>query len=680
LIYRYTVYTPQEQMKHILFDDKEERLDTLRKIFGIDKYRRITENAQIVLKSLNEKSKEIIGAISDIEEKQKVKKENEDKLNMLRKRISEIRPVLDEIKKKTDLLRAEYEKYSVGFDELKMLKKEIELNKKMLEYKESEIEKKNSEVEEIKSKIISLKEKMLSLEAIKESYQEIESRRRKREAELRSIMERRAALQEEIKGNNKRLSGIKQEIESFSEQRKRLLEESKKLSAVEEICKAKKEAIEKEELLRKEILKKKNEIEVLEHIVCTSKDIIEKIPTLDRCPLCKQVVSESYKQEIKERESKTISEKSSRIELLKKEVLEKEDLLSSLNKEIEDLIQKEKGIEAIKANLKNAEELGKIIEEKQKEYNILYNANIGKINLLKEEEGKDVSMLSKSIEEDNEKLKKAAEKEHVAEMIKENEKTLQKMAVEMERLKKEVTDMRSKKTDLTKRIELLGNVEDKYKEAKKGFEESLSKQNEVEKEIYGIEKESNMMKEIISIIEKEIKQKMKKKEELQEINKIKQWIDNNFTNLMLIIEKHIMTKIYEEFNELFQKWFNVLVEDESLLISLDYDFTPIVQQNGYESSVEHLSGGEKTAVALAYRLSLNRVINDVIGSIRTKDIIILDEPTDGFSSEQLERVRDVIDELNMKQVLIVSHEPKIEGFVDYIIRVEKAGNTSRAFY
>ncbi|MBU3941276.1 MAG: SMC family ATPase, partial [Nanoarchaeota archaeon] len=41
LIYRYTVYTPQEEMKHILMGDKEIRIDTLRKVFGIDKYKRI---------------------------------------------------------------------------------------------------------------------------------------------------------------------------------------------------------------------------------------------------------------------------------------------------------------------------------------------------------------------------------------------------------------------------------------------------------------------------------------------------------------------------------------------------------------------------------------------------------------------------------------------------------------
>ena len=43
IIYRYTVYTPQEQMKQILFENSNTRLETLRKVFDIDKYKRINE-------------------------------------------------------------------------------------------------------------------------------------------------------------------------------------------------------------------------------------------------------------------------------------------------------------------------------------------------------------------------------------------------------------------------------------------------------------------------------------------------------------------------------------------------------------------------------------------------------------------------------------------------------------
>ena len=142
------------------------------------------------------------------------------------------------------------------------------------------------------------------------------------------------------------------------------------------------------------------------------------------------------------------------------------------------------------------------------------------------------------------------------------------------------------------------------------------------------------------------------------------------------IEKHVMLKIHQEFNELFQQWFNTLIEDETLGVRLDDEFTPVIDQNGYETGIENLSGGERTAVALAYRLALNRVINDIVSEIKTKDILMLDEPTEGFSSEQLDKIRIILEQLNIKQVIIVSHESKIESFVDKVIRVEKQEHVS----
>ena len=56
--------------------------------------------------------------------------------------------------------------------------------------------------------------------------------------------------------------------------------------------------------------------------------------------------------------------------------------------------------------------------------------------------------------------------------------------------------------------------------------------------------------------------------------------------------------------------------------------------------------------------------------------LILDEPTDGFSDEQLDRMRLVLDQLNANQVIIVSHESKIESFVDNVIRLRKIDHVS----
>jgi exonuclease SbcC len=117
--------------------------------------------------------------------------------------------------------------------------------------------------------------------------------------------------------------------------------------------------------------------------------------------------------------------------------------------------------------------------------------------------------------------------------------------------------------------------------------------------------------------------------------------------------------------------------DESLNSRVDENFAVIIEQDGFETDYSFLSGGERTAVALAYRLALNRVINDLTENIKTKDLMILDEPTDGFSSDQMDSVRDILNELNNKQTIIVSHEPKVESFVDTTMRFVKENGISK---
>ena len=52
LIYRYTVYTPQEEMKLILLENPSERLDILRRVFGIEKYKTIINNTKFFVSKI----------------------------------------------------------------------------------------------------------------------------------------------------------------------------------------------------------------------------------------------------------------------------------------------------------------------------------------------------------------------------------------------------------------------------------------------------------------------------------------------------------------------------------------------------------------------------------------------------------------------------------------------------
>jgi exonuclease SbcC len=153
------------------------------------------------------------------------------------------------------------------------------------------------------------------------------------------------------------------------------------------------------------------------------------------------------------------------------------------------------------------------------------------------------------------------------------------------------------------------------------------------------------------------------------------WISQVLLPSIQSIEKNVLYTINQEFNKLFKRWFSSLIESDELQGFIDQDFTPIVEQGGYELEVESLSGGEKTSVALAYRLALNTIVKQVTNTMKS-NLLILDEPTDGFSKEQLNKLHDILNELGCNQVILVSHEKELETVADSIYRVNKLGNTS----
>lgn len=176
-------------------------------------------------------------------------------------------------------------------------------------------------------------------------------------------------------------------------------------------------------------------------------------------------------------------------------------------------------------------------------------------------------------------------------------------------------------------------------------------------------------------LEKMIREKQEQRAKKEIILQYQRWINEYFMPSIDSIEKQVLASINMEFDNLFRRWFSMLMEGSDINVRVDESFTPIVEQNGYEMPIESLSGGEKTSVAFSYRLALNLMVRKVTTSMKS-NLLILDEPTDGFSKEQLFKVRDVLNELKSEQVILVSHERELESFVDSIFYVEKKGGVS----
>jgi len=222
----------------------------------------------------------------------------------------------------------------------------------------------------------------------------------------------------------------------------------------------------------------------------------------------------------------------------------------------------------------------------------------------------------------------------------------------------------------------LGKFEFVFQEKQRKFEDALKEERMADIKVAELKKEIDLFNKQIDELKFKLKKTHEMKKELIYLTKLEDWLLKQFIPLISLIERNVMTKLKIEFTKLFEKWFSMLVA-EAMNVKLTDDFTPIVEQQDYEIDYAYLSGGERTAIALAYRLALNQVINSFLSKIKTKDIVILDEPTDGFSEQQLDKMRDVLRELNIAQLILVSHEQKIEAFVDNIIRLRKESGISR---
>jgi exonuclease SbcC len=179
----------------------------------------------------------------------------------------------------------------------------------------------------------------------------------------------------------------------------------------------------------------------------------------------------------------------------------------------------------------------------------------------------------------------------------------------------------------------------------------------------------------IEAISKKINDLEERVDKIVFTDQIGTWLNQHFIPSLEQIESQVLISVREEFNKLFQKWFYLLIEVGDIDVEIDEYFTPIVNQSGYHLEVDSLSGGEKTSIALAYRLALNEMIRRII--MLDDNLLILDEPTDGFSKEQLIQIKLVLEELNAAQVIIVSHEKELEGFVETIFRVVKESEKSQ---
>ncbi len=453
----------------------------------------------------------------------------------------------------------------------------------------------------------------------KDSFKEREEKEKKVEEikikidEKKSLESEKAKLDALSSEKNKQIDSQK----SLEEELDKQIKEASKIHFNKEEYDALDKRIEfqqnKEDELQKQYLDAVGKINSLNSKKTEAEQLKIKIANLEKCPTCLQEVSEVYRKNI-------LSNAEEVLKNSEKSILQFTENKNEFMKQIQETRKIKEGFKERKSHLEILKIKLESLEDKQKR----------------------VQEINRQIEALNDDLQTYREK--------------------ISSLKKSIKDYEKYDGIFNQRAEDLNKAK------------QLESQNAIKKA--EINKEIQFTELLISDIEKQIEKKEILKQQTHNLRELEDWVSNKFLEIVLFTEKQVMITLKEEFSKLFSEWFSILVSD-SLTSRLDDDFSPVIEQQDYELDYSFLSGGERTAIALAYRLSLNQVINSLLSNLKTNNLVILDEPTDGFSSQQLDKMRDVLNQLKTEQMIIVSHEPKIEGFVDNIIRVSKQTGVSQ---
>ncbi|MEK6842003.1 MAG: hypothetical protein AABX91_02525, partial [Nanoarchaeota archaeon] len=547
LLYKFTVYTPQEEMKQIILEDPETRTNTLRYVFGIDKYKKILENTSILASKLREEKRIKEAVVENMEQDKTVLISKEEEVEAKHYNLVSIEKELFIKKQERKKIQEEKEQILEKIDEKRRLQQEIEKTKLVILNKKDTIAHNNKTAEQLQTQI-----NVLSM----------------------------------IKFDEKNVEELELQIIVLKKEKEKLGEENLKISS------------------EMHSLTGKNQ---------ENETIRNKIRHIEICPTCLQNVGPVYRSNVMNKLDSDISGNLKRTEDL---TVEKKSVTSNIKKADEQISSKEKQIN-------------------------------------------DLRILKIKLQEIDEKKKR------LDEILKSNEV-----------IQKDLELLNSHAELLNKSIFDLNKFDNLFEVKQKQFEDSLRQERNAEIKVAELKKEIEVFSRQIEELRERIKKTDETKKRIDNLVKIEAWLSKDFTSLVSTIEKNVMIKLKVEFSKLFAKWFLMLVSDV-FDVRLDDEFTPIIEHQDYEIDYSHLSGGERTAIALAYRLSLNQVVHSLLSQVKTRDLVILDEPTDGFSDQQLDKMRDVLNQMEVKQLIIVSHEQKIESFVENVIRFRKENGISK---
>ncbi len=717
-IYRFAIYTPQEMMKNVLTSNNERRVEILRRAFGLEEYSIAKKNAEKFsswIRTITKIKRSMLNDLGNYKKElqniQNITESLKDEIDYVKDSTVNLNDKIQIILKKMLEARQKKERIMLAESSILHLQSTLDKNLKLKEDTNLELNKINNELRDIHRS-----EKIVA--DLSPKYQDYIQ---KRDA-LVNVTEKALQYDKLLLDKVKLESSISSEREMFRSNIKTLDSELEELALDLQRIEDETENLnylKKEETLLKNNINDSTDFQteldyvsdslsnIRSEIISINNEISKQKSELDSvlqlrqnavCPYCKQKLNEQH---ILEMEAKFLQSKDFlkyKLDTFEKDLeinqIKKNEFLNG-KKQVEtkklELQKIQIQIARLNVVLNNKEQLKSKIIEKEKNKKLIEAKLQGSYFVEKITE----------LDELDDKLNKIysykESYDSLSKIVNHYQKTnLDSIYVEHSNLikskQRKIEEKKIKEKsllELDNEVFMLSKKLDEMKAIFQDRQEVENKLNNLDSEKESLENELMKMKESLAMRKtehdnnlKQIESFNKKIAELEErvdkiifTDQIGVWLNQHFIPSLEQIESQVLISVKEEFNRLFQKWFYLLIEVGDIDVEIDEFFTPIVNQSGYHLEVDSLSGGEKSSIALAYRLALNEIIRRMI--MLEDNLLILDEPTDGFSKEQLVQIKYVLDELSAAQVIVVSHEKELEGFVETIFRVVKESEKSQ---
>lgn len=676
LIFRYSLYTPQADMQKILFETDDVRKDTIRKIFGIDKFHRIAKNAQIVLKHIKD---QINNQSVRIEQKEALQREYvklKDEISNLSGvdlvALERLERSLNQEENDLDSIKTEYTRIV----QLKNIVENLRSNRSDTINRERGLKQEKDDVEK-KLDLATIEKESLEISRV-EMPSSIERRLNDLKDKLKDEELSKRDAQREYAACIKEETSCKELIERID----KAIE--KEQAQIKQIHETRKEVIDtgldkKVETMQSQLKEIQARRAVIEEQIKSNEESFSNFSKLKTCPTCFQEVSLDHKDHI-------TKEKENYIQKRKEELNELSTIERKISSNVRELLIR---LTSLQKEIDKLEFFEQTRAQKMSEKHGL-QSKLERLAFSKNQ------LSTRMTQDDNTKLKEAI---FALEKQLEDSRAMQtkqaRLDLLLEREKELAQRLNSINADLSQIFQSLQKYDSQVKE----YQTQVQKLTDISLNLARKETKVNDLKSVLNI-EREKKARRDEREEflteqltnlnkkIDDLNQISRKVDlltakRDFLERELIplqskLEENTLLSLHAQCSSFFSSWFSKIMQSD-LQAHLDDNFAPKIISQGHDLDIDYLSGGEKTAIALAYRLALNQIITTQIDSLKTQGVLILDEPTEGFSSAQLDQVREVLDELQVDQLILVSHEPKVESFCENIIKVDKIDGVSSVF-